>query len=447
MSGRLSYEGKWIPELIQAINDDNDCLDIANQTIFPDMSTKIPLYVEWSQQEFTEILSAVVNGSIQTSPDIYQNVVATFLRIVFCDMDICDAIAECISTNSAVQNVIFDLVQTFIQQNNGVYNPNQPLSPSILQGNLTPTDALCTEPNKYAMALAIVRQLDQSSQDALEIVEVATNTAELAVELSDNAGILGALPASALEVAAWLQDTIAENYNAAYTSATEEALACAVYCAFNDCDLTFEDIYDAYQSALSITIPDVSDLETVLNFLTGLGALADLQIVGQMHLWALSILRWGSEWMNLGTFNAIKIAMQGSSDETISVPGNCACASPPCWEFGISPQNEAVEGIYLGNDQFQATDGGFNSTSRYRIVVKINNPDGSNSFDILSVVSGSPDWVRVYADNPPTGNPTFQGTIAQAIAASPLSGEYLDIYADTPDYIIEMLITANACEP
>jgi len=343
---RLGYKDSFTDYLMNEINEDaertvDDELALTTESQF--------LVLEVTRDQYFKLFSSAITGADLVYPDEAHDITWTLWRSASVNAQLCQAIADCIANNEDVWNALNDYLATS-GQNGGRGSPNSPIGSAAREGNLIPAGALCTDANKYAMSLAVVRQLDRVSEDFLEKIEVITNSAELAVELSDNGGIFSSIPATALETAAWIQDSIAEVYSAAYSAATEEILACAIYCAFDNCTLTYDDIYDAYQDATSISLPDVNDIESVIQFLINVGVSGDLAIVGQFHMLALAILRWGSNWVRLGSFDYIRIAIQDAADEEVTVPASCGCTSEWCQEFDFTANDQGfvVSGGYSG---------------------------------------------------------------------------------------------------
>ena len=396
-NSRLSYRGKFTPNLIQAINEYNDCLDIDNQIQFPDMTTRIPLIVEWSQEEFTEIASAVLNGALQAVPDNYMDVFSTFFRIIGCPVDICDLVADCIESNPSVATALANLIATnsmvqsgistavqITNQYGGDSNWNNSLPASILDASRIPDDALCTDANKYAMSLAIVRALDTLTNDFLEIIEVLTNPNEIAGDLVKTVPIFGGAASLAFDTAAWLQDNISEVYNAAYNSATEQNIACHIYCNFNDCDLSYNDILQSYYEVGSFTPPNTDDFLVIMDWLiTEVIPSTDDVIVGAMHTMILYCLQWGSNWVGSAGFTLLDIEIENAKDEEVTVPEECECG-PSYNAYYIDFTSELGDWIIQFGNQ---TANGIESVSAGQ-------PESINVY-IQDTVAWIPDGIRV----------------------------------------------------
>jgi len=254
-----------------------------------------------------------------------------------CVTILCEALVACIENDPAVAAALADLIinnatiqQALTQSTTTILNGTQaPLSASSRANNLVPFDALCTDGNKYAMALEVVRALNRASEDFFQLVEVITNPAEYAAVLVDNTDITG-IPGSILETAVWLQNTIAENYIGAYTAVTEEQAACEIYCAFDNCDLTFDAIYKSYKDVSGISLPDTNSLPDTLDFLINVFQNTEIITVASMHLLILSFLRFGNSFLNIGGWSIVTLALESAKNETLSVP--CpACGSTWCY--------------------------------------------------------------------------------------------------------------------
>lgn len=246
----------------------------------------------------------------------------------------CDDVADCIENSQDVQAALSAYNQAVATGgasggNNGNSTWSQPLPPSVMGAGIVPVDALCTEANKYAMSLAIVRALDKLVTDFLQIIEVITNPNEIAAEMVQGVPIFGGGASLALDTAAWLQDNIKEVYDAAYNPTTELDYACSVYCQFDACSLSYDDIIEAYQIQGSIAPPASNDFFTVMTWLIeNVLPATDNLIVGAMHWFVLLCLRYGSNWFGSGVWTYMQIEIENAKDEEVTVPQSCGCAPP-----------------------------------------------------------------------------------------------------------------------
>lgn len=255
-----------------------------------------------------------------------------------CTTMTCEEVSDCIENNidtqqamaNAIVNstVIQDAInQTIVNNGSGTGNVSQPLPSSIMATNVIPQSALCTESNKYAMALALVRALDVLTNDMLDVIELLTNPNEIAAEMVEGVPIFGNQASLVLDTAAWLQDNITDAYAAAYNATTEGDYACEVYCIFQNCEMSWDDLIQAYYNGGSLSPPASNSFIDVLDWLiTTVIPASDNAIVGAMHTFILWSMKWGSDWFGSGVWTYMEIELENAADEEITVPQSCACA-------------------------------------------------------------------------------------------------------------------------
>lgn len=279
-------------------------------------------------------------------------------------VNVCQLFIDCIQNDPDTQaELIQFLVDNGYGQNGGGTGAT-PLEPSILGENLIDPSASCTDENRYGMARALYLNLNRVVDSMLAQLEVITNDFEYGVIISDNFEAISATVGTVGETAAWLQDNIAEEFEAAKTLAVEEAISCALYCQITNCELNFDEIYEAYQTELGISIPDINDLQGTLTFLQNILLGSDILVVGVMHLVALAAMRFGSNFFSLGDFSALAYSFYEARNATTPVPSGCNCVTELCyeWDFTIDAQgwtiwttNNRPFGVYVAGIGWQCT--------------------------------------------------------------------------------------------
>lgn len=318
-----------------------------------DDSERVSVVMKISLQEFVAL-----GNSIDVGSDIAYNGNSAYIWYVWLralkSMTICDDVADCIETSEAVETAIANLIQSSSLVQNAISQVQNssmaisPLSQNVIGTNIIPDGALCTEANKYAMARSIVQELDRLTTDMLEVIEFATSPSEIAAEYIAAIPIFGGAASLALETANWVQDEIQEAYAAAYNATTEVDFSCAVYCAFSNCDLSYDDIISAYLDQASFEPPSSNDFGVVIDwFLDNVVGSVDNIVVGAAHCLVLMCLKWGSDWFGSGIWTTIDIAIEDAKDEEITVPESCDCDPP---EFCVVYDFEASASNWLAYD-------------------------------------------------------------------------------------------------
>jgi len=316
---RLAFKDRFVWELQQEIEGYScegspQLLDTGSNIITLDLTS----------EQWTKIYSSILTGSDLIYPYDSHAVMWSWLKGVECAMTFCERMIECMTNDEATRQAIFDaFLQAMIDNpenantftnalsglgfaksdgNNGTGSPYSTITSQTLIIE-------CDIDTLYGSCLALVSGLNRLSLDALEIIEVLTNPAEIAGQLASKIPILGVVAGSILEFASWAQDVIAESYSAAYTASSQEYWACKIFClSLDDCTVTIQRVIEGYNEGITIYSPPAIDapIEDIINWLAGLTSLTDDAIVGAWHYFILSIMSRAGEFYG-ATFRALEV--------------------------------------------------------------------------------------------------------------------------------------------
>lgn len=378
-----------------------------------DNDERVAVVIELSLNEYIGIATCVdVGRDIAFAEDslklwwIWNRIIST--------MTLCDQIAECVSSNQAVIDAITSamLAQGF-GQNYGTGTPPKPqITAEQSSGNLLPSGTDCENyPKLMGMSRGIVRALNSSTVDLLEIIEYVTNDTELTAIVSENIPVIGGAIGSAAAFANWLQETFSEAYAAAYTDAVEDTLACAIFCYMVDnCTITLDALIDIYVSEGGISEPDdINDIFSIIDWAINLTLDLSIFTVAAFHYLILLFLRFGgglADFVGIGSLSEIIKSSYGFTDYSYD---DCDCTPVPdptdYWmiyqDFSVGlgafvlTQGEQVSGgiqsiTVSGNSQIQVRIPDFGGTFVIRAGGQINQRRGSNG-------NGSNDTARMSA--------------------------------------------------
>lgn len=415
-SKSLSFANRNQRFVVQEVNEPCTPLPVEDQPALDAVETNW-LILRLTLSQFTDLYSSIRIGAEIFDPERAFEIEINFLQVVMC-AQICEAIAdECFADAEWIQQLIDSLIAGGLGgAGTGTSEPIGAIDAENI-GGLAPG---CNEAEKYGVAFEIANMINTVATDGFEAIETATNDAELLATILSSIPIINTIFGIAAETAVWLQDTVGENYAAAWNLSTHENMACAIYCEFDDCTLTMLDIRDAYRGVVSTLIPPSitsSFLDFVNWLITHTSGLSNNEIVGLVHLLICEVFVRGASWFG-NVYRYIEIASQISAP--ISVP-DCGCGTPACYFFGTSPQNQATLGIDNGDGTMSAVDGAF-STNPYRIGLVTNNFDDNVVFDFGAIVTGSVNRARVFPSGNQTGTPVYDGGYAGLVTASPIEG-------------------------
>lgn len=226
---------------------------------------RIRVVFDLSLNEYVALASSVDVGR-----DIAYGENSVYIWWIWCRMvvalNICDDVADCIENSAAVQQA---LGAWFANQNST--NAAASMNAQRLEDMAAGLGASCDEDAWWGASLALVQRLNRANEDALEQLESATNPLDFASSVIGSVPVLDELGVDAiLGWAEFLQDNIAENYLAQYTTAYEEEVACDLFCiALENCELTAEQMFDYFFARVGSSISWASLLQDVLGYLIG----------------------------------------------------------------------------------------------------------------------------------------------------------------------------------
>lgn len=160
----------------------------------------------------------------------------------------CEDVQNCIETHEGTQDALDNRISNYLAINN-FDTAGNPLTPTQtaegLQGTTNPT---CDLDIVWAQSLMLVKTTDAIVRDLLNKFETLTNPVELTAAAIDAIPLFGDVGAVIPQMIGILQNFLAENYEADYTTTPvtgyEDVLACEYFCsAKGDCNFTIDRIF------------------------------------------------------------------------------------------------------------------------------------------------------------------------------------------------------------
>lgn len=244
-------------------------------------------------------------------------------------MPICEAIAACIDDPESATSAS---LLNYLSRNG--YSPNFSdadnayplLTPSDQATNLIPSDFDCSDPQLMALSRKIVQELNQSTEDLLQVIELVTSSVELAEIITQYIPAVGIY----VEFASWIYDTLVEFYQASYDQAVEDELACALYCiALVDCELSLDDILSVYESSFIAEIDppsSVADVLSILEWASSVELAIGLETVAMFHWTVLQLMRFGGGLIGFVGISDLKSTIKSVRGWTDYSYEDCECA-------------------------------------------------------------------------------------------------------------------------
>lgn len=225
----------------------------------------------------------------------------------------CNAIVQCVLTDSQVQNAVRGIAAAPGGSATGGVPGVLPTPAQNDTDIAAGTNPGCDKDILWAQSLELVRYINRAMVDVLEQVEVAANAGELVNGLVNAfPGIAAAWDAiggdGVLDLIDYFQEAIAEQYNAQYTQAYEEELACEIFCQCqDDCRITADRLFSVMETRLAGYINDP------------LGTLFDLVELIAGVSWQGSLVVDASYLLAFGSFKLASLLLPGVADRGLQM--------------------------------------------------------------------------------------------------------------------------------
>lgn len=337
---KLGYVDRFTEYLTNEISEDTSGDTISNELELA-RDTRQFLVLDVSGVEYGKLFSSVISGADLLWKDEAHQITWLLWRAGKM-ATLCEALANCIINSTDVQEAL-NLWATIQGWNAQAGDPDTVLPVSVREENLLPAGYVCDQDHRYGMAQSIVTGIHLGVVEILQAIEIATNPAELAAEVADNVPIFE-LAATGADIALWLQETIQEAYDLAWSDVVRDELACQLFCEMlfeGSCLLSFETVLAVYQDINFDDPPEITDpLEIWVAWLILLPLTSPIETVKIAGLMGLLAIRYGGKFstFNLGlrTFETMVLLSEDEVNTT--------------WDIVCGACEEPFEHVWLGGD-------------------------------------------------------------------------------------------------
>jgi len=280
---------------------------------FPVEGAYLPFY--FTNQSFTRVLSALVNGAKLTYGEEAYQVIWDFLQNVEYPVSLCDQIAECINTNETTQQAIRNFVTTDITINQHIQNISRGGQPMPEVELPTPIVSQCDPDEAWAAIDAIVEQMNTNNMDFFQVFETSTNQLERVSDLLAAIPLFETLPVD--DVVAFVDqlfDNIYEAYEGAVTTELLNEYKCDLFCIGTndpDCELGFDVMYNYFRDRIAATFTIESLFQEAIEFL-GDGTFPGTLVADFMYMLQLQVIRSASDFLGVNVLSLQVVAQVGA---------------------------------------------------------------------------------------------------------------------------------------
>lgn len=302
-----------------------DCTGSSDPVLFLSDTETYQLTFQVTAEQWVKLFSAATAGADLLYPDQSIDVVFPLRQAVDCMPTFCQAVQNCIETVPGIQITLIQITNYW-----GSEGEDGELPPVTAENPEICVD--CDLDNLFGACTQMVDLIDQTITDIFEIIEAITNSVELANEVLELVPGLNFL-ASVLDIANVLQEQLAENYAAAYTTLVRDDLRCALFCAVrDDCTLDFEAMATVFSDLAGQSILTL-DLADFIEFFTT-GTFSGVEVVYASFWFVAGMIQYGGKVFNIDSEKLVKMSASFLNDPDSDWSTLCDC--PTDWSHELT---------------------------------------------------------------------------------------------------------------
>lgn len=345
------------------------------------LDTKKSLVLQIDSQGMSKLFASAFAGALLLFPLERTQVLAPLWGAMY--MNLCNEIADCINSNTAVQDAILSRIQdegvALVDGDTAVGTGDD----NVLQGTNCDLDAI------FGACVAIIDYLDSANRDIIEIIVNEPNVISALVRVIDYVPVLGDLPVTddASDVVEWVQAETLSSYDAGYTLALRDTMACGLFAlACADCDLSTADITSYFASLGGVSVSEGDIWQQILPLFTNLTG--NVPFVYGMFAFTSSVLSIGGQLAGITGWRGLATIARASSPDSGHTSLCTPCSQSWVREIDFAKTDGGFErvitnegGVYVSGTGWQASlqlDTP-NNNSRWRLFVNLNGTDLSST--------------------------------------------------------------------
>lgn len=289
---RPAYKDAFLKTLFnEPILDDTD--NCADKLVFPPFNGSLQFVSEYTEEEWTKLLSCILQGAIIIYPNELNRIYWSFVRQLDCPVDICDLVLNCIQTNPEIQQEIARY------SNSSSITEVTPEQQVILDTDLFDNPVTCNNDQIFGMTTQLASFLNATSEDILEIFVTAFAVPGRLGDIIEAIPVVETLPFDdILQFLEKLATQVNDAYQAAYDTQIAEDIACDLFCiAQSNCELTLEQARDYFQGRFTNAVSN-TDFFTIVNDIIANNWLGE-QSIWVMHWLILDTIIFGGEILGI----------------------------------------------------------------------------------------------------------------------------------------------------
>jgi len=295
----LSKLVAWDIDYYNSLSDEENCIVMLSEKEL--YLLRNPLYqMGWSTRWTS------VQGTQQPNRELIAENLSFKLSGSEC-MDFCQLIIDCINDpdSGTLQAILDQLSKTNTGDGRGTGQNQKDI---ILGSGNNPA---CDSDVLFGGIVNVIERANENNLDALQALEVATNTGEWVAEVAGGLfGVEVPIVQSLAEWALYIQASVLENYEAQITNQYLEELQCDLFCLVKDsCELTPQVLVDYFFSRLQSQLTFESLINESLQFIF-LGAWAGTELADVFFLSQFVFRAQLGVWFDFVAFTSVDLDMR-----------------------------------------------------------------------------------------------------------------------------------------
>lgn len=308
------------------------------------------LVLSVTEQQYTKLLSAALNGVMTTYPDDFIEVIYPLFKAG--KVTFCAAMLECLQNDADVINAIRNIVQEYLDSNTEI-------TQDVSRSGLTAAgDSGCDFDTVWGRVSKLVDFINQVNVDFFENIALLDNLSDKYEAIIDIIPVLGDAVEAVVNFATESFVVLLDSYNASWNDSLRDSIACDLFCIALEnptCSLSIQDVLDylteRYDAVRQIDLPLASltvqqSTITLTNFLVNIGGAvySGDDMVYICWIVQLAAVAVGDQFFNInsaGTYYA---------ESLDSVPSHgWASECDPCttWELVLDASNDFGDIVML----------------------------------------------------------------------------------------------------
>jgi len=310
---------------------EGDAVEIASPFNFPPEGAYALFW--FTNETFTQVLSALWNGAILTYPEQAYQVIWYFLQNVEVPVQLCEQVALCFANDEEFRQSVVNSLSidpSFTQVINNISTTCTPMTQPQIEAVVGDN---CDEDVLFGGIVVLIDQMNTNNLDFMQVFEVATNLVERASALVAAIPIFETLPFDDLiEFVDRFFNEIYENYEAEVTTSLLNEYKCDLFCIALEnegCGFTYETLYNYFKARVDGAFTIDSLFQVVIEALAS-GSYSGSLIADFMYMLQIQVMRSASNFLGVNV-----LALQTSYNIGALTPDHswalipCDCAPPP----------------------------------------------------------------------------------------------------------------------